>query len=655
METKRAIDFEYMDNNIRPGNDFFRYVNGEWLKNATVPNDKSKYSVFDELDDKNDDDLYYLINEIAANKNTPKGSDEQKIRDLFNTGMDTEKIEADGLTHLKPLLDKVDKITNTSQLIDCIIELQSKGINALFNFYAHADRINSDITILYFFQGGLGLPERDYYLLDDKHFADIRQEYKQHIEKMFALINTQPDTAKSAAEKIIGLETELAKSSMKRIELRDPQKTYHKSDIKKLVELSPVFEWKKFFKKLNINPKHYFNIAQPAFFSAVSDLCKRQDTEAWINYLKWNIVSQLSPYLTKDIEQEHHRFYGGVLSGKTEMEERWKRVLGTVNFALGEAVGQKYVAKHFPPEAKEQMLVLVQNLKKAMEIRIGRLDWMTPQTKQKALDKLATMNFKIGYPDKWKDYSDLEIKTDSYLLNYLRAAEFHTKYEISKINKPVNKDEWHMYPQMVNAYYSASQNEMAFPAGILQPPFFDKDAIDAVNYGAIGMVIGHEMTHGFDDQGRKFDKNGNLNDWWTKTDEKQFDEKTKLLIEQFNRYEVLKDTFIDGELTLGENMADIGGANISLEAFQLAHPDYEKLPPINGFSHIQLFFMSYALVWRNVIREKELKRRIKEDVHSPAEYRVNGSLVNIDEFYEAFDIGKDAKMYIAPDKRASIW
>ncbi|MBN1767462.1 MAG: M13 family metallopeptidase, partial [Prolixibacteraceae bacterium] len=492
----------------------------------------------------------------------------------------------------------------------------------------------------------------DYYLQTDNRSVEIRNEYVQHMAKMFSLAGNNQSQAQQKAERVMALETRLAKASLSRLERRDPHRTYNKMKLESLVELSPDFDWDNFFAQMGFPNEDEINVAMPGFFAEISQMMNDIPLDDWKAYLDWNIINGAAPYLSSDFVNQDFYFYGKVMKGQEENRERWKRVQGTTSSVLSEAIGQLYVARYFPPEAKQRMVDLVENLRISLGQRIDNLEWMGEDTKAKAHEKLATINVKIGYPDKWRDYSSLQVKTDSYLANVMRSRAFNAEYSRSKINKPVDKGEWYMPPQMVNAYYSPSMNEIAFPAAILQPPFFYLDADDAVNYGAIGVVIGHEITHGFDDQGRKYDKEGNLNEWWTADDARRFDERAQVLVNQFDEFVVLDTLHADGELTLGENIADLGGLNISYQAYKNASNETES---IDGFTPDQRFFLAYAHLWANNVRDKEIVRLTKEDVHSLGRLRVLGPLRNMPEFYAAFDVKKGDNMYLPVDERAIIW
>lgn len=649
-----AIDVNNIDTTINPGDNFYQYVNANWLKNNPVPEDKSYYGAFTELRDKSIEDQKKLINKLIKQKNK-KGTNAQKIADFYNSGMNADRIEKQGIESLKKEFDAIESIKSADDLIDEIAHLHSIGITAAFNFDAEQDLKNSEIVITWLDQGGLGLPDRDYYLEDTQRSKEIRNEYVKHIVKMFELIGFKNDVATQNSLTIMDIETKMAEASMSRLKRRNPNNIDHKMTMKELNELTPNLNWKRYFSQIGLGNIDALNIASPEFLTELNKMINEVNIDDWKIYLQWNLINRTANYLNSEIENEDFAFYGKVLSGQDKMKPRWRRVLNATNRAMGFAVGQLYVKENFPPESKERMLKLVANLGEILSERIQNLGWMENETKEKALEKLSTFNVKIGYPDKWRDYSKLEIEDDSYVKNYLRANEYSFNRQINKIDKPVDKDEWGMYPQTVNAYYHPLLNEIVFPAAILQPPFFYKNADDAVNYGAIGVVIGHEMTHGYDDSGRKFDSEGNLNDWWTKQDAEEFDKKAQVVVDQFNEFTVLDSFHVNGKLTLGENLADYGGLIISYNALMKTFDDKEKPDEIDGFTPEQRFFLSYAKVWRNNIRDKLAQRLIKEDPHSPGKYRVNGGVANIEAWYEAFDVQPKNEMYIKKENRLSIW
>jgi putative endopeptidase len=651
---EKNLNVEYINDSIDPGNNFYRFANDGWMEAHPLPEDESRFGSFDLLR-KNTMKKVKTILQDCAEGDPQKGSIEQKIGDFYSLGMDTEKIEKQGISPLKEELKSIRAIQSKEELINQITHFHKHGIGSLFRLSASADARNSKMNIAQLSQGGLGMSDRDYYLKDDERTRKIRSAYKKLIPEMFELSGTSEKEAQTAAETIMQVETRLAKSSMSRLERRDPHKTYNKMSLEELQELCPNYNWESYFKGLSINVPDSMNVRQPEFFSEVNGMIEEIPMKSWKTYLRWNLLNSMAPYLTEDFVNANFEFYGKTMKGQKEMKPRWRRVLNVTNYALGQPVGKKFVEKHFPPEAKKRMVDLVNNLKEAFGQRIEKLDWMSEETKEKALEKLSVMNVKIGYPDEWRDFSDLSIDTSSYVENVLAGRKFNKQYQLNKIDKPVDEDEWFMPPQTVNAYYSPSMNEICFPAGILQPPFFYLDGDAAVNYGAIGGVIGHEMTHGFDDQGRKYDKEGNLNDWWTKEDEKRFNKRTKVLVKQYNQKTVLDTVHANGELTLGENIADLGGLSISYTAFKNATQNKDVPEKIDGYTPDQRFFLAWARVWAQNIRDEEILRRTKEDVHSLGIHRVNGPMPNMDVFYKAFNVTRDDELYIPEEKRAKIW
>lgn len=649
-----AINPKDMKLTVKAGDDFFRYSNGSWLDKLEMPADKNRYGAFDILRETNKNQVKTLLKEVNEDKTAKAGSNTQKIRDFYASGMNTEKIEKDGAAPVVKYLNKIDGINSYEDLQYALIQFYKKGSNPLFYFASSQDSKNSDQVIALLWQGGLGLPDQSYYVKEDDRSKDIRVEYEKHIAKMFELTGMNPKEAAKYGKTAINMEIALAKSSNTRLENRDAVKRYNPKSQVELKEFMNNFDFSKLFTELNLT--HYkgiVNVAQPRFFENLNKMLKNTPVEDWKIFLKWKTLNSSSSYLSKAFVDQDFNFYSKYLSGTKEQEPRWKRVQSTVSGYLGEAIGQLYVAKYFPPAAKERMTTLVLNLKKALANRIeNKNKWMSDATKKEALAKLNNMNFKIGYPDKWRNYSDLNIKADSYLENVMRSRQFEADFDLAKIGKPVDKEEWGMTPQTVNAYFHPLMNEIVFPAAILQPPFFNMKADDAVNYGAIGVVIGHEITHGFDDQGRNYDKDGNLRDWWTKEDAEKFTKEADLLVAQYNKFSPFEGEHVDGNLTLGENIADFGGLTIAYEAFKTS---LAKEPAkIDSFTADQRFFLSYAKIWRGKTRDKYLKRLLKEDVHSPGEYRVNGALFNVPEFYAAFNI-TEGKLFIKPENRPVIW
>jgi putative endopeptidase len=643
-----------MDLNIKPGNDFFRYVNGSWMAANPIPPEYSQYGAFHVLYDENQENLKSLVMEVSSDKNAANGSVAQKIRDFYNSGMDTVRIDEAGITAIQDELDAINALQTKADISRQVAEMQKVGINPFFYFYVSADQVNSTMNIVNFYQGGLGLPDVDYYTNPDESSKKLRRQYVEHVTKMFVLAGDSEETAKTKAEKVLEIETALAKTSKTRLERRNPEANFHKVTLADLNELSPEFNWNAYFETFGITDPGEINVGQKDFIAGISPILNEYAVDDWKTYLNWKLIDNSASYLSSDFDQQNFDFFGTTLSGQEQQKERWKRVLSTTSGGLGEAIGQLYVEQYFPPESKEKMVKLVENLRIAFAERIKNLDWMTDATKKEALAKLDAITVKIGYPDKWKDYSVMEVVPDSYIKNVRSANAFEFNRDLAKIGKPVDKTEWGMTPQTVNAYYNPTNNEIVFPAGILQPPFFNHDADDAVNYGAIGVVIGHEMTHGFDDQGRKYDKEGNMVDWWTEEDAKLFEEKTKFLGAQYDKYAMLDSLHVDGALTMGENIADLGGLSISYDAYQMAL-NGKDAELIDGFTGDQRFYLGYAQVWRGNIRDKELARRLKEDVHSPAEARVNIPVFNIDVFLNAFEISPDDLLYIPAEERAYIW
>lgn len=649
-----GIDLANLDTTVIPQNDFYDYATGGWQKRNPLKPEYARFGTFDELRENNKEQLRTLIEGLGATQH-PQGSIAQKIADLYNAGLDSTRLNSEGYTPVKSQMEAINGIQSKADLAKAVASLQRKGVPSFFYLFIESDPGNSAMNIAHTYQGGTNMGDRDYYLQDDEQTKQIRAAYLKYIEQLFTLSGYSEADAQKAAQTVLAIETELAKASYSREELRDPIKNYNKTAIKDFVANNKEFAWDLFFDEAGIGNAEFINISQVPFMGSVGKLVEKYPLDDLKTYLTFNLLNASAPYMSDDFVAASFNFYDKTLSGKQEQQPRWKRSLETTNGSLGEAVGQMYVEEYFPPQAKEKMLTLVNNLSDALGQRIQNLEWMSDTTKAKAIEKLGTITVKIGYPDKWRDYSALAISaTDSYWDNVENASEFEWDYMISQNEKPVDKEKWHMSPQTVNAYYSPATNEICFPAAILQPPFFYLDADDAVNYGAIGVVIGHEMTHGFDDQGRQFDKDGNLKDWWTADDAKRFEEKTQGLVAQYDSIKVLGDTHANGAFTLGENIADQGGLQVAYTALQNVKAAQPQ-DSIDGFTPEQRFFLSYATLWAGNIRDAEILRLTKIDPHSLGRWRVNGALPNITSFYEAFDVQPGNAMYLAPENRVEIW
>jgi len=651
---KRTVFFDKsgMDTTVSPGENFFLYANGSWMKKTQIPDSETGWGSFYTLNDENVKNLKTILEEVSA-KEHDKGSIEQKTGDFYTSGMDTLSIDKRGIEPLKGLLSKIESLKNSKELINFSADSYKDGDGFLLNFSVGPDDRISTKNAVNFQQGALGLPNKDYYFNDDPASKNIRQQYQVYISKLFMLYGTDSLLAVKIAGDILKLETKIASSHSSPVELRDPVKNYNKFSVSQFQSLNPDLDIKDLLKRLALNTDTVL-VGQPKYYQALNKLLKSEPLELWKNKLKFDALSSSSFALSKPFRKARFDFYGKVLTGQKQEQERWKQMVGRTDDGLGELLGQLYVEKYFPADAKGRMMNLVNNLQKIYHSRIERLDWMSKETKGRAIDKLNTFIKKIGYPDKWKKYDDVDIQRDRFYENLQSIAKHNYKEMIGKLGKPVDKDEWFMSPPTVNAYYNPAYNEIVFPAGILQFPFFDFDADDAINYGAIGAVIGHEMTHGFDDQGRQYDKDGNLKDWWTKEDAVKFEKKAEVVVGQYGKYRVLNDLAVNGQLTLGENLADIGGLAIAYEAFKQTEQGKGEVK-IDGLTPDQRFFLSFAQVWRIKNRDERLRMRISTDPHSPEEFRVNGPLSNMPEFYKAFGIKPGDKMYRDESQRVKIW
>jgi putative endopeptidase len=650
----KTIAIENMDNTVKPGDNFYLYVNGGWLSKAVIPPYLNRYGSFDELQESNITNLKSLVDELISNS-YPDGSNYQKISDFFVTGIDSAAVEAAGVSPLDDLRQRINSIKSNEDLQNVIAYLHTYRFPVLFGVYAGPDQKNSSSVIINLGQSGMTLSDRDYYLNTDERNTEIRKQYVIYMTSMFENLGYSSDEAAKRASTVLNMETEIAKFSYGRLELRDPLKNYYKTNLDELKSICPQFAWDSYFRNIGIEPPTELDISQTTFFKGLNGFLTQFSLDDFKVYLEWHILNPSASFLSSKFVNDNFNFYGKFFSGQKELKPRWRRVLDVISGTLGEALGQIYVEKYFPPEYKQRARELVENVRAALRNRIQNLDWMSSQTKKNAIEKLDKMTIKVGYPDKWRDYTNLKIDKKSYFGNLISSRKFGFDYNMSKLGKPVDKLEWHMTPQTVNAYYDPVNNEIVFPAAILQPPFFYANGDDAMNYGGIGAVIGHEITHGFDDNGRLYDKDGNMKDWWTEEDAAKYKVKTDAIVEQYNNIKILDSLHVDGKLTLGENIADIGGVTIALDAVQIA---WSKNPPpekIDGFTPLQRFFISYAQIWRTAIRDKEQIRRLKEDEHSPAIARVNGVVYNIPQFYQAFNLTPVDKLYKSEKDRNLVW
>lgn len=647
-----GIDKSNIDKSVRPQDNFYRYINGAWLKNNEIPADKTAIGSFYDLRDQSDEDVKALIEELAATEDLKAGSDEQKVADLFRSFMDQEKLNMAGTKPIQSTLDAINNVSSKKELAAFLGEYGHLGITNPLGLYVTMDAKQSSRYAVHVWQGGLGLPDQDYYFNETERFENLRNGYVAHIEKMFDLAGLKDGSA--AAKTIMDLETKLAEHHWTRVESRDSEKRYNKFESAKLSGLTDGFDWAAFLTAQGIADQKDIIINQPSFIEGFGDIMAKTSLEDWKTYLTFHTLSNFASYLSSDIDNENFDFFSKQLRGRMEQRPRWKRGVSVVNNNLGEIIGKVYVSRHFKPEAKARMSDLVENLRSAYGSSIDELEWMSKDTKKAAHVKLAAFTPKIGYPDRWEDYSALTVDASDLVGNIIRSNKVAEQKEIEKLGGPIRKWEWGMTPQTVNAYYHPTVNEIVFPAAILQPPFFNMAADDAVNYGGIGAVIGHEMGHGFDDQGSKYDADGNLRNWWTENDLAEFKKRGANLIEQYAGYKVFDDLNVNGELTLGENIGDLSGVTIAYKAYK-ASLNGKEAPLIDGLTGDQRFFMGFAQIWRSKIVEESMRNRVATDPHSPGEFRALGSLSNMDEFYQAFDVKKGDAMYLAPEKRVKIW
>lgn len=651
----KILNFKDFDFTVDPADDFYRYVNGGWLKRNKIPKTENRWGSFLILRDKTKKDLRILMEKISKNTRARRGSDQQKMRDLYLSGMDVKKRNKDGAEALKQKFRIIENMRSKNDLISVLVHLHEINVYVPWVIYTDQDDQNSKKIVLRLHQSGLGMPNRDYYLKNDDDSKRVRTAYKKYIRKISTLIdrNDLKNIQRTVAT-ILLIETKLAKASMSRTKLRNISSQYNKKSIKELQKLAPMIEWHEYFRGIKVKNLRTVIVDQPDFLKEVNNLFSALSLSKWKVYLRWHLIRVYASKLSDDFVDANFDFYGKTIMGTEKMPPRWKRCLEMVDGVMGEALGREYVAKHFPPKAKRKVNALVNDLIAAYAGRINELDWMTFATKKKAIEKLHTIERKLGYPEKWQSYKKLHIHPDSYAQNYMNAALFEFHRNMAKLGKPVDRKEWGMSPPTINAYYHPNLNQIVFPAGILQPPFFNLTADDAINYGAIGAVIGHELTHGFDDQGSQFDNNGNFKNWWAKNDKKRFEEKTKILVTQFNSYKITNDMHINGKLTLGENIADLGGLVLAFRALQRSLKR-KRQGKIDGFTPEQRFFISAAIVERELVRDEFLKLQVRNNPHSPGEFRVNGPLANMVEFYEAFQIKNGDNLFRKEKDRVSIW
>jgi putative endopeptidase len=640
-----------MDTLVQPGDNFEDFVNGSWLKSNAIPADKSSFGSFDLLYDQSQKDVREII-ENAAKQDAKEGSEEQKIGDFYASYVDRKTRNEKGINPIIPYLKQIDSIKDYTDLAGYFGKANRLGIATPFGISVTEDFKNPNKNVLMTWQGGLGLPERDYYLSQDSKMKDIRNKYVQHIQKMLKLCNVQD--ASSKASEIMSIESNLASIQMKKEETRDATKLYNVYKFSDLNKLMPNFDWNLMLSNAGFGNQKTLVVSQVEYTKKLNDLIQKTPISTWQTFLKWKVIDNASAYLSDDLDVQNFEFYGKVLDGKEKQQEDWKRGVSAVSNSLGELVGKVYVKKHFSPEAKEKMVSMVNNLLDAYAESIKKLDWMSENTKKQALDKVKKFTVKIGYPDKWKDYSDLKINKNDLFGNIERSTKLEYNRMLDKLGKPVDRTEWGMTPQTVNAYYNPTLNEIVFPAAILQPPFFNLEAEDAVNYGGIGAVIGHEIGHGFDDQGSGFDGDGVMRNWWTKEDLTKFKNKTNTLVGQYSDFKAFDDLNLNGEFTLGENIGDLGGLSIAIKAYKKSLNGKES-PVLDGFTGIQRVFIGWGQVWLENVREESLRSQIASDPHSPAKYRINGVVRNIPEFYEAFKIKPSDSLYLSPKDRVKIW
>jgi putative endopeptidase len=654
-QSGRGVALSYMDTSAKPCQDFYQYADGQWLTSSPIPADRSSWGAGSEMYEQNQVVLHQILEDAAKDTSAPKSSSAREVGDFYRVGMDEAKIEAAGAKPLADEFARIASVKDAASLQAELARLHRMNINPAFSPSAYQDFKDSTKIITWLYQDGLGLPDRDYYFRDNDESKQLRQAYVAHIGKMFELLGDKPEQAAAEAKTVMEFETRLAKASMNVVEQRDPQALYHKMDVAALDKLAPNISWSRYFASLGLNNPGDINVGQPEFFKEVSAMMTGVPVGDWQTYLRWNVIDDAAPYLSSAFVNENFNFYDKTLAGRKELRPRWKRVEDTTDTLMGEALGQLFVAKMFTPEAKARALAMVMNIKAALRDRIAALDWIGEDTRKQALRKLDAIRVKVGYPDKWRDYSALKIDQGFYVQNVMRAREFEFQRNLNKIGKPVDRDEWGITTPTVDAYYNSNFNEIVFPAGILQPPFFDPAADDATNYGSVGMIIGHELTHGFDDEGHKFDADGNLKSWWTDSDEKNYAARAALAEAQYNDYVGIESLHINGKLTLGENIADIGGAKIAYYALQKSLAGKPRPKEIDGFTPEQRFFIAFAQSWRRNTRPEALKLLIQTDPHSPPRFRVLGVVANMPEFTRAFGCQPGDPLSRPESAQVRIW
>ena len=647
-----GLDMSGFDTEVRVQDDLFDHVNGTWVRETEMPADKARWGTFHQLRENAQADVRTLVEEVSAAENVEPGSATQKIRDYYNAYMDSETPNELGVEALRAELDEIAEIESYDDLFRAFANLGVYGVTAPVGAGVFSDMKDPDTNVVYIVESGITLPDRDYYLLDDEQFVEGRELYRAYVTRVFELAGIEDGAEK--AEALLNLETALAEVHWTKEENRNPVKTYNRKTLAELQELAPNYPWTVMLEAAGIPEREFFIVRQPSFYEGASEIVAATPLETWKDYLTFQTINTFAPVMGDEFFQARFDFYDAGLSGIDEPEEKWKRAVDSLNNNMGELLGQLYVDRYYQQEAKARMDVMIANLIEAYRQSIIGLDWMSDETKQQALAKLSNFNPKVGYPEQWRDYSTMEIADGDLVGNVKSAARFEYDRQLDKLDKPVDKNEWFMNPQTVNAYYNPVWNEIVFPAAILQPPFFNVEADDAVNYGGIGAVIGHEIGHGFDDQGRQFDGDGNLRDWWTEEDAARFNELKDKLAAQYDAYEVIDGLTINGQFTSGENIGDLGGLGIAYKAYRLSL-DGEEAPVIDGLTGDQRFFLGWAQVWRAIARDEEAKRLLTIDPHSPPKFRANGAAVNVDAFYEAFDVKEGDGMYLPPEERVKIW